>query len=184
MTKDTNGSGPELIVLGRDEAGKPRAARFPAGHDGLVAKAAKAMNLAVCKAEGATVAELAKKLPSGRLYATGRGFVPPVGRTLYDKLVEQLKLAGQPVPAEAAQPNGEQSGTAQAAPGLPTSWDDIAIGDLVLAQEGRWDGWWEAIVLARDGDTLTLKWRDYDDDPDIVRHLGAIALMKPGPVNA
>ena len=23
MTKDTNGSGPELIVLGRDEAGKP-----------------------------------------------------------------------------------------------------------------------------------------------------------------
>ena len=53
MTKDTNGSGPELIVLGRDEAGKPRAARFPAGHDGLVAKAAKAMNLAVCKADGA-----------------------------------------------------------------------------------------------------------------------------------
>ena len=38
MTKDTNGSGPELIVLGRDEAGKPRAARFPAGHDGLVVK--------------------------------------------------------------------------------------------------------------------------------------------------
>ena len=24
MTKDTNGSGPELIVLGRDEAGKPK----------------------------------------------------------------------------------------------------------------------------------------------------------------
>ena len=30
MTKDTNGSGPELIVLGRDEEGKPQAARFPA----------------------------------------------------------------------------------------------------------------------------------------------------------
>ena len=29
MTKDTNGAGPELIVLGRDEAGKPKAARFP-----------------------------------------------------------------------------------------------------------------------------------------------------------
>ena len=48
MTKDTNGSGPELIVLGR-EAGKPRAARFPAGHDGLVAKAATAMNLAAAR---------------------------------------------------------------------------------------------------------------------------------------
>ena len=34
MTKDTNGAGPELIVLGRDEAGKPQAARFPAGQLG------------------------------------------------------------------------------------------------------------------------------------------------------
>ena len=90
MTKDTNGSGPDLIVLGRDEAGKPRAARFPTGHDGLVAKAAKAMNLAVCKADGEVLAELAKKLPPGRLYSTGRGFVPSVGQSLYGKLVEQL----------------------------------------------------------------------------------------------
>jgi hypothetical protein len=52
MTKETNGAGPDLIVLGRDEAGKPKAARFPSGHDSVVAKAAKAMNLAVCKADG------------------------------------------------------------------------------------------------------------------------------------
>ena len=117
MTKDTNGSGPDLIVLGRDEAGKPRAARFPTGHDGVVAKAAKAMNLAVCKADGEVLAELAKKLPPGRLYSTGRGFVPSVGQSLYGKLVEQLKLAGQPVPVEADQPNGKLSAAAQAAPG-------------------------------------------------------------------
>ena len=66
------------------------------------------------------LAELAKKLPTGRLYSTGRGFVPSVGPSLYGKLVEQLKLAGQPVPGEAEQPNGDQSGTAQAAPGLPS----------------------------------------------------------------
>ena len=118
MTKDTNGSGPELIVLGWDEAGKPRAARFPTGHDNLVAKAAKAMNLAVCKADGDVLAELAQKLPSGRLYATGRGFVPPVGRSLYDRLVEQLKLAGQPVPDEADQPNGDRSAAAAGCPRL------------------------------------------------------------------
>ena len=135
MTKDTNGSGPELIVLGRDEAGKPRAARFPTGHDGLVVKAAKAMNLAVCKADGEVLSELAKKLPPGRLYSTGRGFVPAVGPTLYGKLVEQLKLAGQPVPGEAERPNGDQSSTAPAAPALPTSWDDVAVGHLVIAQE-------------------------------------------------
>src|SRR4029077_3614350 len=119
MTKDTNGSGPELIVLGRDEAGKPRAARFPTGHDGVAAKAAKAMNLAVCKADGEVLSELAKKLPPGRLYSTGRGFVPSVGPTLYGKLVEQLKLAGQPVPDDAEQPNDDPSAAAQAAAGLP-----------------------------------------------------------------
>jgi hypothetical protein len=183
MTKDTNGSGPDLIVLGRDEAGKPRAARFPTGHDGLVAKAAKAMNLAVCKADGEVLAELAKKLPPGRLYSTGRGFVPSVGQSLYGKLVEQLKLAGQPVPNEADQPNGKQSAAAQAAPGLPTSWDDVAVGHLVIAQEAKWDGWWEAIVLARDGDMLTLKWRDYPWQPNVQRHAGSVALLKPSPVS-
>ena len=184
MTKDTNGSGPELIVLGRDEAGKPQAARFPAGHIDVVAKAAKAMNLTVCKAESADVAELAKKLPTGRLYSSGRGFVPVVGQSLYGKLVEQLKLAGQPVPSEPDQPNGEQSGPAQAAPGLPTTWDDIAVGHLVIAQEAKWDGWWEAIVLARDGDMLTLKWRDYPWQPNVQRHASAVALLKPSPVSA
>ena len=109
MTKETNGTGPELIVLGWDEAGKPRAARFPTAKTDLVAKAAKAMNLTVCKADGAALAELAKKLPSGRLYATGRGFVPPVGRSLYDKLVEQLKLAGQQVPGEDADQSERRS---------------------------------------------------------------------------
>lgn len=43
--------------------------------------------------------------------------------------------------------------------------------------------WWEAIVLARDGDVLTLKWRDYQQ-PNIVRHAGSVALLKPGPVSA
>ena len=182
MTKETNGAGPELIVLGRDETGKPLAARFPAGHHGLVAKAAKAMGLTVCTAESADVAELAKKLPPGRLYSTGRGFVPAVGRSLYGKLVEQLKLAGQPVPGEADQPNGD-SAAAQAAPGLPTSWDDIAVGHLVIAYDSVNYGWWEAIVLARGGDMLTLKWRDYPDQANVMRHTGSVALLQPAPVS-
>jgi hypothetical protein len=183
MTKEANGTA-ELIVLGRDESGKPRAARFPAGHDNLVAKAAKAMNLTVCKPVDNEMAELAKKLPPGRLYSTGRGFVPSVGQSLYGKIVEQLKLAGQPVPGEPDEPNGDQSGAAPAAPGLPISWDDIAVGHLVIAHENAIEGWWEAIVLARDGDMLTLKWRDYPQQANVVRHLGAVALLKSGPVNA
>ena len=105
------------------------------------------------------------------------------GRSLYGKLVEQLKLAGQPVPGEADQPNGDRPAAAQAAPGLPTTWDDIAVGHLVIAQEAEMSGWWEAIVLARDGDMLTLKWRDYPAQPNVLRHAGAVALLKPGPVS-
>jgi hypothetical protein len=49
MTKTTNGTAPELIVLGRDEQGRPHAARFPANEANTLAKAAKAMNFTVCK---------------------------------------------------------------------------------------------------------------------------------------
>ena len=177
MSKQANGSAPELVVLGRDDQGKPRAARFPSDQASVVAKAAKAMNLTVAKADGVALAELAKKLPIGRLYATGRGFVPPVGRSLYGTIIEQLQLAGQPVPKEPDPGNGER-----AAPGLPTTWNDIAVGHLVIAHEGAKDGWWEAIVLARDGDMLTLKWRDYDQ-PNVTRHVGSVALLMPTPVS-
>jgi len=178
MTKEPNGTAPDLIVLGPDDEGKPRAARFPAGQANLVAKAAKAMNLTVCNADGAALADLAKKLHPGRLYATGRAFVPRAGRNLYGKIVEQLKLVGQPVPKDVEQASAEQP-----APGLPATWDDIAVGHLVIAQEGAIDGWWEAIVLARDGDMLTLKWRDYPQQPNVVRHAGSVALLKPTPVS-
>jgi len=175
MTKQANGSAAELIVLGTDDQGKPRAARFPKDQADLVTKAAKAMNLTVGRADGGALAELAKKLPVGRLYATGRGFVPSVGASLYGKIVEQLQLAGQPVPKD------EQAGAEKAAPGLPKTWDDIAVGHLVIAHEGAKDGWWEAVVLARDGDMLTLKWRDYDQ-PNVTRHVGSVALLMPTPV--
>src|SRR6516225_352187 len=64
------------------------------------------------------------------------------------------------------------------APGLPTNWNEITVGHLVIAHESAIEGWWEAIVLARDGDMLTLKWRDYDQ-PNVTRHVGSVALLMP-----
>lgn len=174
MSQQTNGASPELIVLGRDELGKPQAARFPASQSDQVTKAAKAMNLVIAKADGAALAELAEKLPSGRLYATGRGFVPPVRQNLYDKLVEQLKLAGQPVP----EPTDV---SVPAAPGLPVNWEEVEVGQLVIGGEGH--AWYPAVVIARDGDMLTLKWRDYPQEPTVIRHASAVALLKPTPVS-
>ena len=38
------------------------------------------------------------------------------------------------------------------ATGLPWTWDEIAPGHLVIAQEALDYGWWEAIVIGRNGD--------------------------------
>jgi len=71
-----------LIVLGYDENHKPRAARFPAKDADLVTKAAQLMDLRVYEAASEDLAALAKKLPEGRLYGNGRGFVPNVRQSL------------------------------------------------------------------------------------------------------
>jgi len=63
------------------------------------------------------------------------------------------------------------------ATGLPQSWDEIAPGHLVIAQEALEYGWWEAIVIARNGDMLTLRFRDYPKLPKFSRHRAAVALI-------
>jgi hypothetical protein len=55
------------------------------------------------------------------------------------------------------------------------SWNEIASGHLVIAQESAEDGWWEAIVIDRKADMLMVQFRDYSQ-PKIVRHRSAIAL--------
>jgi hypothetical protein len=64
-----------------------------------------------------------------------------------------------------------------AARGLPRSWDDIAAGHLVIAQESLEYGWWEAIVLDRNDDTFILQYRDYPHLPKFARHHTGVALM-------
>jgi len=54
---------------------------------------------------------------------------------------------------------------------------------MVIAHEGAREPWWAAIVVARDGDMVTLKWRDFPQEPNVVRHAGALALLKPAPVS-
>jgi hypothetical protein len=68
---------------------------------------------------------------------------------------------------------------ASAGRGLPGSWDEIAPGHLVIAQESLANGWWEAIVLDRKDDMLTLRFRDYPRLPRFFRHRTAVALMSP-----
>ena len=165
---------PPLIVLGFDEQQKPRGARFVDAKPDLVTKAADAMGFKVYEASSEDVAEYAKKLPLGRLYANGRGFVPNIRQSLYSDLVVVL---GQEPQATLSKTGDKDS--LPAARGLPRSWDEIGPGHLVIAQEALEYGWWEAIVLDRQGDTFILQYRDYPHLPKFVRHRSGIAMMSP-----
>jgi hypothetical protein len=65
------------------------------------------------------------------------------------------------------------------APGLPATWDDIDVGHMVIARDEPAFGWWEAIVIAKDGDMLTLRFRDYPKQAPVVLHRATLALLKP-----
>jgi len=161
-----------LIVLGYDDQHKPHGARFQGADTKLVTEAAKAMGLNVYQAVTEDLLALAKKLPSGRLYSNGKGFVPNIRQNLYSTLISNLAQAPQ-----AAVAKDDEPPLPEIASGLPRSWGEIAPGHLVIAEETLEYGWWRAIVLDRDGDMLSLRFRDYPNLPKFVRHRSAVALI-------
>jgi len=165
---------PGLLVLGFDEQQKPCGARFVEAKPDLVAKAAKLMGLKVYKPSSPDIAEVAEKLPVGQLYANGRAFVPNIRQTLYSQVI--VALAAEP---QQAAVGADDEASTPVARGLPRSWDEIAPGHLVIAQESLANGWWEAIIIDRKDDMLTLRFRDYPRLPKFFRHRTAVALMSP-----
>jgi hypothetical protein len=98
-----------------------------------------------------------------------------VRQSLYSDVI--VALAAEPQQA-AVGPEDDKAST-PVARGLPRSWDEIGPGHLVIAQESLDYGWWEAIVLDRNDDMLTLRFRDYPRLPKFFRHCTAVALMSP-----
>jgi hypothetical protein len=170
-----------LILYGIDNRGKAKAARFRKEHAGLAIKAATQLQLNVLASKNPKVAEIAARLPVGRIHATGRMFVPFVRHDLYDKLVAAA-ANGNTDPS--SPPNGSSGASGStpsgSAPHLPQTWQSIGIGDLVIANDSREDGWYEAIVVEANGDMLTLRWRDYPRERRIVRHRLRLGLLYPG----
>jgi hypothetical protein len=181
-------AGPALILFGRSEDGKPRAGTFQEGEIETATKASAGMGLAVLKVSDAQAHDLATKIPAGRVHANGRGFVPFIRGNLYAQLQDLAKAQGID-PTDRAL-NGESNSETPAAPAhgksgpeqrLPKSWDDIAVGNLVLAQEtDPKDGWWEATVIKKSGDMYTLKWRQTLQRRNVLRHKFNLAPIWPG----
>jgi hypothetical protein len=174
-----------------DENCKPRGARFSEVRDDIVT-AALDMKCWVVNPASEDFVPLGMKLPVGRLYASGRAFIPNIRRDLYDRLfATKGKNAAFLQKAEAEKTEGSTaSGDASSSKvacvspmtsGLPRSWDNVGVGHMVLVHESQADGWWEAVVVQREDEVLTLRFRDYPKLPTFVRHISTIALVNPGP---
>src|SRR6185312_7925369 len=75
-----------VVVFGKDEAGKPHASVFSPANAELAMRAASLMGMQVLRPVSEAAREVAAKLPKGRVFASGRGFVPFVRPNLYEAL--------------------------------------------------------------------------------------------------
>jgi hypothetical protein len=114
---------PALILMGRDEQHKPHAAWFADDQKEGAEGAAKLMGMKLISiGDDAGLREKASRLPRGKLFASGKAFVPFVNAGLY------AELGGEPVPEGAklrvvARSAGERRvspAQARAARNLPT----------------------------------------------------------------
>lgn len=185
---------PALIVLGLDDGGKAHASWFGAADVGVAEKAAGLMGMAALPVvEASDLKGLADKLPQGRVFESGRAFVPFVKRTVYDAIATHLPPGYQfpvraaddrPAPGrskkKASAASAAESGPTRPEPRRPTDWDKIEVGSLVLATDGAFQGWYEALVtkISPEG-VYTLRWRDWLDVPAFTRKLKDIALLHP-----
>ena len=153
-----------VVLFGIDSRGKPKAARFGKEHASLAVKAATQLQLNVLASSDPKIAEIAARLPVGRVHATGRTFVPFIRHDLYDKL---LAAAADGNGHPTRPPNGSSGASGStpggSAPHLPQNWREIGVGDLVVTHEGPEEGWYEAIVVEAASDMLTLRWRGNEE---------------------
>jgi hypothetical protein len=130
---------PVIVVLGIDIDGKPHASRFEQHDAPFVVRAAELMGFHVVHVPPAN-AELhavAEGLPVGKIFATGRAFVPFVGRAAFEKLttlveggvtIVQRATSG----AELVLPRADMF-TTDAINTADALWSKIEVGSVVLA---------------------------------------------------
>jgi hypothetical protein len=188
---------PALVVFGRDATGKPHASSFTAAEADLATKAAELMGLRLLPVRTDTERALAAKVPRGRVFATGRAFVPFIKDTLLTELqaaalntgVKPLKLltgpaasgAGEPIPSAPVAAAKLAKGNGPAPVKQPCGWADIQVGSIVLgAAPPRRTEWFECLVIAVEGEDLfTLRYCDWPKEPPFKRRRVEIGLMHP-----
>jgi hypothetical protein len=173
-----------FVVLGRDAQGKPHASRFADADMDLATKAADLMGYRSVRVEEPSLKALAANLPLGKVFASGKAFVPFTKAEIFNRLATLLDgEAALTGPAEQPNDASEPSAPVQRQEPhtrfRPRDWSEIGGGTLVLAYDPIEEAWYEAIVVVPIGDSFRLTWRDYPTEPPIVRRRHELALLCP-----
>lgn len=172
-----------LIVFGLDDAEKPHASWFTPEEAPLAEKAAGLMGMRILRLSDEKRRELAGKLSQGRLFDSGKAFVPFVNRTLYGQLDA---MGGEVPPYVEAPPKNKAQPRKSTKAAKPiyvqaTSLAELAAGQIVLAPEdGEDGGWWQAVIdEAKDDDLFVLHWHAWPKEPTLVRKRSQLTLLPP-----
>jgi hypothetical protein len=184
--KKTTVTPDKFFVFGLDDKGKPHGARFAEFNERALNFALE-LNLTGVHPASPAFIEIGMKLPPGRLYSSGKAFIPNIRRDLVEKLGAALAIPGDESQAHKPTASPENPSeettirtTSPITSGLPHSWDSIGVGQTCIIEESASDGWWPATVIERDGEILTLRFRDFPRQPKFQRHISQIALINPG----
>lgn len=183
------GEASTLIVFGLDDTKRPHASAFPAHEAELAEKAAGLMGMTALRLATDEQKALAAKLPKGRVFASGRAFVPFVRVGLYEAIVAAAGVLAKTAPSACAASADSRKADAgavnpagvakPATPPQPTGWADIRVGSVVLATTGPNEGWYESEVIEILDDLMKLRWCSWPDDPVIARRFSQVGLLPP-----
>ncbi|WP_095085335.1 hypothetical protein [Mesorhizobium sophorae] len=185
-----------LIVFGRDDSRKPHASVFLLPEVEAAESAARLMGMHSHRVEPGEAPEIVMRLPAGKLFDSGKAFVPFVKAETYQRIAALAGVADErdggsgddkatnsPENASAGSPEavaGHGGGDGGAGGNGSDLWAKLSVGDMVLASEGPDEGYFEArIMKAKAKGIYTLKFRDYPDSPQIDRSYYQLGLIHP-----
>jgi len=155
-----------LVIFGLGKDQKPRAARFKLQDEEVACRAAAAMELGIGRAETPEAISLAKALPEGKPFATGKSLLPLARKDSYDKLIKVIIPLDSKVLAKVQEKAGPAPAPAGGPQLVPNPWQAITMGSTVLCLDpdpGPERSYWPAVVteISKDGRTLHVRWKNF-----------------------
>jgi hypothetical protein len=202
--KELNAS---VVVFGRDDKNKAHASRFGEANREAAIKAAHLMGFRVLAIAHDVIRNIAEDLPEGRVFDSGKGFVPFVRegaclaleghakqfprdiRELSASQIEALQkeMAEHSDERKAGKDDNAEAGIAHKSEPF-AGWVDVSVGTIVLAVGDPDDGWWEARVTHAHKSgigtniitMLTLEWLNFPEDESFIRRSNEVAYFAAG----